>query len=151
VCLGKEKGVGVVLLPWLFVTLWRGCFGLGSGHGAGAVPAGMQPRGAPSCRAGQPAGSSWGALTARPAAGREAPSEELEAEDAKSVVGSGSAPARLGQLPRGTAELKSSSRLAGRLPARLPAWHFPTGLFSRQPEPRPCCCAAPELALSTGG
>lgn len=143
-----KKSVSVFLLPGLFVALWRGCFGLGSG----SLPTGCSPVVPQRREQSRSGGSRQGQPTAQPAAGRRVPSKEVEAEDTTPVV-KGSTGAWLGQAPRGTAEMKGSSgvKRGGTLRTRLPTWRFPTRLFSRQPKARPCSCATPELALSRGG
>lgn len=69
-------------------------------------------------------------------------------------LGSGSASVRSSMAQADTKanggdEKQLSSEVEG-LPTRLLTWCFPTRLFSQHPEPRPCSCAAPELALSMG-
>lgn len=97
--LKKEKSVGMSLLPRSFVnpleTLWPGV----GARREQAVPPGKErelPVAAGQARGCSPAvpqpeeqsrsGDSWGRLTVRPAAGRQVPSEEEEAEDAKAVL-----------------------------------------------------------------
>lgn len=97
--LKKEKSVGVFLLPRSFVnpleTLWPWV----GARREQAVPLGRERElrvAAGQARACSPAipqpeeqsrsGDSRGGLTVRPAAGRQVPSEEVEAEDAKAVL-----------------------------------------------------------------
>lgn len=172
-CLKKEKSVSVFLLPGLFVILWRGGFGLGSGRvqavalrseqevrvaagrarGRGLAPLGcspMVPQPEMQSRSGD---SSQGQLAA---AGRQVPPSVRRSRlrMPSQWLGSGSASVRSSMAQADTKgnsrdEKRLSSEVEG-LRTRLLTWCFPTWLFSQQPKPRLCGCAAPELPLSLG-
>lgn len=130
-----------------------GACGSWAGTGQGPCPLGcspMVPQPEMQSRSGD---SSQGQLAA---AGRQVPPSVRRSRlrMPSQWLGSGSASVR-GSMAQ--ADTKGNSRDEKRLSSeveglrtRLLTWCFPTWLFSQQPKPRLCGCAAPELPLSLG-